>query len=275
MITLNYVVRKKANVSFGSFAEYWLGEHANMCLAVAPKLGIRQYTKAETQHDDDINLLLQKLYGTATDAYDFVDQMVINDLDDFKRGIADPGIKSAVQEIHAGETAWLEHSRSDFWFSIEVPQVFTGEDCTATWNNTLLKVFYVPRRFPHLTLEEAQLHWNSCHGAMAREFVDFLPYKKYVQGHSIESRVCDDLKATLGGDFENIDAMIGQAEAWIDRRVAPTLQGPETDRMMQMLVADIALFVDAGVSHIFAAKEHCILNRPLLAGPVPSLFNAN
>ena len=87
--------------------------------------------------------------------------------------------------------------------------------------------------------------------------------------------MCDDLKAHLGGEFENIDAMIGQAEAWIDRRVVPSLQGPETDRMMAMLVKDIALFVDAGISHIFATKEHRILDRPVITEPVPSLFSAN
>ena len=110
---------------------------------------------------------------------------------------------------------------------------------------------------------------------MARQFVDFLPYRKYVQGHRIESRVCDQLKAALGTEFENIDAMIGQAEAWIDRRIVPTLQGPETDRMMQMLVQDIALFVDAGASRIFATKEHRILDRTVITEPIPSLFNAD
>ncbi len=275
MITLNYLVRKNANVPLESFAEYWLGEHAERCLTAAAKLGIQRYTKAETQHEDEVNGLLQQHYGTAADAYDFVDQMTINDLSDFKRGISDPEVKSALRDVHSEEAQWVDHSRSDFWFSIENPQVFTGEDCIATWNNTLLKVFYVPRRFAKLTLDEAQLHWRSCHGAMAREFVDFLPYKKYVQGHRIESRVCNDLKADLGGEFENIDAMIGQAEAWIDRRIVPSLQGPETERMMKMLVEDIALFVDAGPSHIFATKEHCRLDRPLMTGTVPSLFNAD
>jgi len=275
MITLNHLVRKRSDVSLGDFVDYWLDEHAERCLTVAPGLGIRQFTKAETQHEDEVNHLLQQMYGTAADAYDFVDQMVINDLADFKRGMADPAVKTAIAETHASETAWVDHARSDYWFSIEIPQVFSGEACTATWSNTLLKVFYVARRLDHLDLGEAQLHWRSCHGAMAREFVDFLPYKKYVQGHRIESRVCDELKAALGAEFENIDAMLGQAEAWLDRRIVPSLQGPETERMMQMLVQDIALFADAGASHIFATKEHRILDRPIMTGTLPSLFNAD
>ncbi|MDP6183689.1 MAG: EthD domain-containing protein [Gammaproteobacteria bacterium] len=183
MITLNYFVRKNTDVCAGDFKDYWLGDHADRCLSIAPKVGIRNFTKCETRHEDDVNVLLQQLYGTAADAYDFVDQMVINDLDEFKNGMTDADVKAAVAVLHDSEASWVDHSRSDFWFSTEIPQVYSAEHCAATWNNTLLKVFYVPRRLPHLALEEAQLHWSSCHGAMARQFVEFLPYKKYVQGH--------------------------------------------------------------------------------------------
>ncbi len=275
MITLNHLVRKKSDVSAQDFQRFWLGEHAERRLACAPRLGIRKLTKCETLHDDEVNQTLQQIYGTAADAYDFVDQMVINDLADFKKGIADTEVRDAFVSTHKSESEWVDHGRSDYWFSIEVPQVFGPEHCVATWSNTLLKVFYVPRRLSQLSLAEAQLHWNSCHGAMARQFVEFLPYTKYIQGHRVESRVCDKLKAFLGGEFEGVDAMIGQAEAWIDRRILPTLQGPETERMMGMLVEDIRLFVDAATSHIFATKEHTILDRPVITEPVPSLFSLN
>jgi hypothetical protein len=275
MITLNYLVRKKPAVSADDFRGHWLGRHAEKSLELTHKLGIRKYTKCETQHADDVNMLLQRLYGTAGDAYDFVDQMVINDLADFKKGLADQDVRATLEVLHEGDSAYVDFSRSDCWFSIDVPQVFSAADCTATWNNTYLKAFYVPRRQSHLSLAQAQLHWMSCHGAMARQFIRFLPYERYVQGHRIESKVIDELKDMLGGGFEDIDAGIGQAEAWIDRRIVPSLQGPEVERMMGMLVADIALFVDAGKSHIFATKEHVILNQPVITEPIPSLFSAD
>jgi len=275
MITLNHLVRKQPNVSAEAFREYWLGQHAELCLQFTSTLGIRKFTKCETLHDDDVNKLMQQLYSTASDAYDFVDQMVINDLAEFKAGLSKGGVAEALQGAAADESEWIDCARSDYWFTIDIPQVFTGKQCTATWENTNLKVFYVPRRHEHLSLDEAQLHWNSCHGAMAREFVDFLPYHKYVQGHRIESKVLQEFKAVLGTGFENIDAMIGQAEAWIDRRIVPSLQGPEVNRMMGMLVEDIALFVESTTSHIFATKEHVVLDQPLLTGSVPALFNAD
>lgn len=275
MITLNYLVRKKSEVSADDFRNYWLGEHAEKSLQVAGKLGIGKYTKCETLHEDDVNKLLQQMYGTAADAYDFVDQMVIGDLENFKKGIADPEIQEALKAMHERDRSCVDFSGSDYWFSIDLPQVFTPEECTATLNNSYLKVFYVPRRHPHLSLAEAQLHWNSCHGAMARQFIKLLPYKKYIQGHRIESKVAHQFKALLSTDFENIDTIIGQAEAWIDRRIVPSLQGPEVERMMGMLVKDISLVADAGISHIFAAKEHVILNQDVITEPLPSLLNAD
>ena len=136
-------------------------------------------------------------------------------------------------------------------------------------------MFYVPRRLDGLSLQQAQLHWNSCHGALARQFIEFLPYDKYVQGHRSPSELTDKLKRLLGAEFEDLDAIIGQAEAWLDRRVLPTMHGPEVERMIRMLVQDIDLFVEAASSHIFATKEHLICARPIIEEPLPSLFDVN
>jgi hypothetical protein len=275
MITFNYLVRKNSEVSFEDFKSFWIGEHAENCLQLSGKFGIGKYTKCETQHEDDVNKMLQEMYGTATDAYDFVDQMVIGDLQNFKKGLAESEVQTMLKSIHERESAYVDFTRSDYWFTIDVAQIFPRENITATWNNTNLKIFYVPRRHPHLTLAEAQLHWNSCHGSLARQFSQFQPFIKYIQGHRIESKVTDQLKALLGANFENIDAMIGQAEAWMDRRIVPSLAGPETERMMGMLVTDIALFVDAKISHIFATKEHIILSSDVIVEPVPTLFSSD
>jgi hypothetical protein len=273
MITLNYLIRKKADVSADAFRDYWMGEHAAMRLAVCERMGIQKYTKCETKHEDPITGLMQQMYGTPADCYDFVDQMVINDLEDLKKGLGGAGLQDDLDAIAGSETAYVDFGGSDMWFSIDVPQVFAPGPCVAhPYENTLLKVYYVPRRHPHLSLAQAQLHWNSCHGAMARQFAEFLPYVKYIQGHRAESSVTDGLKASYGEKFEDIDLMIGQAEAWIDRRIVPSLQGPEVETMMGLLVEDITKFVDAGTSHIFAAKEHIILNKPVIT-TVPVLFD--
>lgn len=274
MITLNLLVRRKPNVGAEEFRDFWMGEHASRMLALVRDLGIGRYTKCETQHEDEVNIALQAMYGTGSDSYDFVDQMVIGDLEDFRKGIGDADVGAALKELRDLSDAYIDQSRSDMWFSIDVPQIFPREKVEANWNNTLLKVYYVPRHLEALTLQEAQFHWNSCHGGMARQFASFLPYDKYIQGHRVPSGLIDGLKQSLGGDWENIGTIIGQAEAWINRRIMPAMAGPEVERMMRMLVVDIDLFVDASSSHIFATKEHVIHDSPIINEPVPSLFNA-
>ena len=275
MIKLNYFVRKRADVTAEDFRAFWMGNHAEAVLQLVDKLGIRKYTKCETQHEDDVNKLLQQMYGSATDAYDFAEEMLINDLEEFKAGLNDADVQKQLQQLHEDSRAYVDVSRSDIWFSVDVPQVFTGEDCTATPDNTYLKAIYVGSYLPKLSLAEAQLHWNACHGGMARQFIKMLPYKQYSQGHRIESKITDQLKTILGAGFEDRERALGQAEAWIDRRIVPSLQGPEVDRMMRMLVTDISLFVDTEISHMFATKEHVIHSRPLITEPIPTLFNAD
>lgn len=275
MITLNLLVRRNDNVSAEDFREFWLGKHADQMRTLTRQLGIQRYTKCETLHQDEVNLVLQRMYGTGHDAYDFVDQMVINDLEELRGGLGDRETMAALHRLHAASTNYIEHARSDLWLSVDVPQIFPREQVTANWENTCLKVYYVPRRLESLSLLQAQFHWNSCHGAMARQFASFLPYEKYIQGHRVPSALVEKLKQDLEGNFESLDSIIGQAEAWIDRRIMPSLAGPEVERMMRMLVADIDLFVDAASSHIFATKEHVIHSAPIITEPVPSLFSAD
>lgn len=275
MITLNYLVRKKADISAEDFTAYWLGEHAIESLEVAHKMGVGRYTKCQTLHEDPANIDLQHMYGTASDAYDFVDQMVIGDLKDYKNALAVTDVQALLKALHERSSNYVDFSRSDYWFSVDIPQLYprNAEHIRALPNNTYLKIFYVPRRLDSLSLQEAQLHWNNCHGALARQYSEFLIYEKYVQGHRMESGVTRQLKNLLGTDFENVDSIIGQAEGWLDRRELVGLAGPEVEDMMRMLVADIDLLVVPLESHIFATKEHVILSRRIINEPLPSLFN--
>lgn len=273
MIKFNKLVRKKENVSREDFRAFWFGEHAQKSIELAPDLGIRKYIICETQHDDEVNKNLQAMYGTASDCYDMVDHMEINDFDVFKTGLESKSTQKKIRDLHELCSEYLNFERSDYWFTNDVAQVFSREKVTATWTNTHLKIFYVPRRHPHVSLEGALLHWNACHGALARQFVDFLPYDKYFQAHKIESPHTDKFKALTGAKYENISSIIGQAEAWLDRHTFPRLVGPEVERMFSMLGVDIDLFVDAPDSHIFAAKEFTMLDQEVIIEPVPSLFS--
>jgi len=275
MITLNHVVRKVKNVSSEEFRTYWLGEHAEKITALSSKLGIQKYTKCEALHDDDVTGLLQQLYGTASDSYDFVDQMLINDLDDFKIAMADPEVAEAFKSLFQESLNYIEPNRSNFWFTVDIPQLLSRESFYSSTENTHLKAIYIGFHRDELTLSGAQLHWNACHGGMARQYSAMLPYDQYIQAHHIPSKVADKLKYFLGEDFPSADTIIGQAEVWIDRRVVPSLQGPETERMLRLLAEDISLFAKPSQGHIFATKEHVLFSRSLINEVLPTLFSAD
>ena len=110
---------------------------------------------------------------------------------------------------------------------------------------------------------------------MARQFAEFLPYDKYIQGHRLKSTLIDQMKEMYGVSFEDRPNLVGQAEAWIDRCVVPSLAGPEVERMMGMLVEDIALFVNASESHMFTCKEHVMHSEPIITSPLPTLFSGD
>ena len=275
MITLNHVVRKNENVSSEAFREYWLGEHAEKVMALSSKLGIKKYTKCEALIDDDVTGLLSNLYRTDDDCFDFVDQMLINDLADFKKGMADPEVAEAFKALFQESLAYINPLRSNFWFTVAVPQLLSRESMVATFENTYLKGIYIAKHRDEITLTAAQLHWNACHGGMASQYSEMLPYERYIQQHQMPSKVVNDLKSYLGVDFPNSDAFIGQAEVWLDRKVIPTLQGPETEKMLRLLADDIDLFVKPEERSIFATKEHILFSNSLINEVLPTLFNVD
>ncbi|MFK7734213.1 MAG: EthD domain-containing protein, partial [Pseudomonadales bacterium] len=271
MIALNHVVRRKEHASAEQFSDYWLGAHADQMISMASELGVQKYTKCETQHADEITGLLQGLYGTASDSYDFVDQLLINDLADFKRAMASEDVANRFKALYEESLEYIESSRSDFWITVDIPQLLPRQPVCSSTENTHLKGIYIGPHRDELTLQQAQLHWNACHGGMARQYSTILPYDQYIQAHRMPSQVVDDLKQFLGGDFQNNDAIIGHAEVWLDRRIAPTLQGPEIERMLALLVEDIGQFAKPEEGHIFAVKEHVLISRSLINDTLPRL----
>lgn len=274
MLTLNHFVRRRQDVEPEAFRDFWLGPHAAARARLATRVGARRFLSNETLPTDAATVTLRTVYETSSDAYDFADQLIIPDFALFQRAVAEPEICAEIVALHDSEADFVDHRRSNYWFTTEIPQIFPREQQPATWSSTMLKGLYVINRQPHLTLPEAQLHWHSCHGGMARSFRSMLPFVQYVQAHRVLSPTIDELKRMLGVRFEDDERTLGQAEVWFDRNVLGTLQGPEVERMIRMLVADIALFVESGASFLFAAKEHVFLEREMydFEPKIPVLF---
>lgn len=57
-----------------------------------------------------------RIYHTASDAYDFIDQLVIPDFALFKRGLADEETAIEWARLHWSEADYVDYTRSDYWW---------------------------------------------------------------------------------------------------------------------------------------------------------------
>ena len=270
MIVLNLFARKKADVSLETLRDYWLGERFEMERPLLKKLGVRKYTACETQHDDPCHHALMDLYSTPNDVYDFANHLAINDIQDFKKGMADPEVQAAIKAIAAKDADYIDGSRSNAWMTVTHPVILPRKAHVATWDNSFMKMYYVGQRRPEFTTPEAQLHWIACHGGMAAQFREMLPFDQYVQCHALESSLMKQYKELIGFN-EDDERYIGHAELWIERRVLPTVAGPDMENMVGMLLEDISLFIDVPNSRVMSGKEYVLHEEQVITRPLPVL----
>lgn len=121
----------------------------------------------------------------------------------------------------------------------------------------MIKMVYVFRRLPNLSLEECQSYWRETHGPLVRQHAAALRVLRYVQVHTIEDRLNDALRASRGA-MEPYD---GVAELWWKDRedLVMALGTPEGQRAGEELLEDEGRFIDFSRSSLWLAKEHVVI----------------
>jgi len=148
-----------------------------------------------------------------------------------------------------------------------MPQINPPGEIVAKEGSTIVKGFYVGPVASDVPVEDAQFHWLTCHGPLARQYDQFLPYKRYIQVRAIEEPIAAALREARGGMEEF--PTIGNAEVWVDRRELAAAAGPEVEEAFKLLVEDISYFVDVSRSTVFVAKEHVIVDKKIIVPPLP------
>ena len=214
-------------------------------------------------------------YQTGPDLYDFVDQWHFNDIDALKRGSTDPEVQAAMQALYASEDAYVDTTRSNVMMQVDLAQFYPpdAEGVVATEDSSYVKIMYCVRCLPELNRQQAQLHWNACHGAVSRQDIKYSVIKKYIQGHAIDSTFVNQLMDRRG--YQADHTFIGCAEGWIDVEQAPK-DFPEEEKaeVVAMSMDDIALFSARDRSQVFVTKEHVITDKPVIVRPMPKFFSA-
>jgi uncharacterized protein (TIGR02118 family) len=127
----------------------------------------------------------------------------------------------------------------------------------ARFTSHVVKLVFVIRRREDLPPEEFHRYWLEEHGPLARELLEGLGARRYVQSHTLTT----DLQAALAATRGTADAFDGLAEIWwdsLDAMLAASTSD-EGRRAGQTLMEDEARFIDFERSSLFLAEEHPIL----------------
>lgn len=121
----------------------------------------------------------------------------------------------------------------------------------------MIRLKYVLRRHPNLSLGEFQHYWRRNHAPLVAKHAETLNIRRYLQAHTIESPF-NDLVAATRGAMQPYD---GIAELWWNdfNELADALATPEAQRAAQELVEDERRFIDLPRSALWFVDEQVIV----------------
>ncbi len=121
----------------------------------------------------------------------------------------------------------------------------------------MVKLVYVFRRLPGLTLEECQRYWREKHSRLVRRHAKALSILHYVQVHTMDDPLNEMLRASRG-EIEPYDGL--ELLWWKDLKSAEmALTKPAGRQAMEELIEDEHHFVDHQRSSLWLADEHIFI----------------
>jgi uncharacterized protein (TIGR02118 family) len=123
----------------------------------------------------------------------------------------------------------------------------------------MIRLTFVGRRKPGMSLAEFQKYWRDTHGPLVAKYSTTLNILRYVQVHTLEDPINDQLAAARGTMEKPYD---GVAELWWTNRDAlvANMSTPERQAAQKELVEDEAKFVDLPNSPLWFAYEYPQVN---------------
>jgi uncharacterized protein (TIGR02118 family) len=123
----------------------------------------------------------------------------------------------------------------------------------------MIKIVLVIRRREDRSPEEFHRYWLEEHGPLARELLESLGARRYVQAHAIGA----DLNAALAATRGTAEPYDGLAEVWWDSLDALVAAAGSQDgqRINATLLEDERRFIDLARSSFFITEEHALLER--------------
>ena len=220
MLKANTVFRKRPDLSFEQFSDYWKNKHP---AAIRKLLGVRKYVQTHPVRG------LNKEWG-----YDALTQLWVDDIDVFKE-FASSGRFDAVVE---DEEKFVDRSSIDLHLTDE--HVIIDGDRTQAG----IKQVVLVKRKPGMSPEEFQRHWLEVHAPLVGRPAGLI---RYAQSHVRLGGYKNGKEPTFDGFgemwFESIDAM----------KAARSAPGQDEVR------ADGQTFTDGSKTKSFLATEVLVI----------------
>lgn len=123
----------------------------------------------------------------------------------------------------------------------------------------MIRLVFLLRRKPPLTLAEFQRYWREVHGPLVASFAGDVGVLRYTQAHRLEDPANERMQATRGGMEPEYD---GVAELWWDSEeaLAGALATDAGARAGAALLEDERKFIDLPSSPLWLAHEYPQVN---------------
>lgn len=124
----------------------------------------------------------------------------------------------------------------------------------------MIKFVYCIRKRADLSDEEFRTYWREQHGTFIRSLAKTIRAKKYIQSHTLNTPVNEELVRSRG--LDTTPPYDGVTEIWwesIDDFLVG-VNSPEGMEAAQQYVADEANFVDFSQSRAFLTEEYVVFD---------------
>jgi len=128
----------------------------------------------------------------------------------------------------------------------------------------MIKLVMCVHRRTGMSRDEFQSYWRNHHGPLFQNFAKTYNAKRYVQSHTIETPLNENVRKARGmsGEYDGI------AEIWWESEEAfiEAINSAEGQKLRDMFLEDESRFLDSKRSTAFFTNEHVIVAGDIDAG---------
>jgi len=261
VIRLNFVIRRKSDLTKEEFKRYWQDKHGPLVARLQKELNLLRYVQSPAM-DDSLGEAFREPRTGMGAPYDGQEDFWWEDRSVLTETLASGVGRAAMDALIEDEGNFIDLPKSAIWLSKEVPQVnpMPENGIMARYRSNIIKLVYILTGLPELGRKECQRYWLMNHGYLARRYGKAMGFLRYIQSHALDDPLNGELQVSRGTRAP----YHGLTEVWVDRtELAQIMNTPDCEGAVGfgLLFEDERKFVDFTGSTVWSAKEHVFVDR--------------